>query len=251
MENKFNERIVVYTREHLDHLRTLRPRDNPWLLERTIVCSRNLVARKQRLRGSSGQDDASSAQRTSNTHADAEDGTFDQQLCQVPWDLVIVDEAHHVRRHAPRKKQAPTLAYELVEQLTTKGLLLLTATPMQLDDYELFSLFALLDPTVFPTYEDFRTYTVTIGSKINAAIHALQRWADLNEQERAQAVTACSVLLSARRDTPPHTWPATLPAPSAPTPVVTRVYTALRFCSQPEAAAPAPRHAPRRYNSSV
>ncbi len=87
-----------------------------------------------------------------------------EALTSQVWDLVIFDEAHHLRRHLnggrQEDKRSITGAYRFAEALqrTTTALLLLTATPLQLHSYELFSLIELLDPTLFPTFADFERY---------------------------------------------------------------------------------------------
>jgi len=63
-------------------------------------------------------------------------------LDAAPYDLVIVDEAHHARRtHATENQYRPGRLLELLDQLSDRGatraLWLLTATPMQLDPVEL------------------------------------------------------------------------------------------------------------------
>jgi ATP-dependent helicase HepA len=64
------------------------------------------------------------------------------------WDLVIVDEAHHLRW---RPKSGGNKAYKLVEGLArqSRHVLLLTATPMALDPTEYHALLRLLDPERF------------------------------------------------------------------------------------------------------
>ncbi len=71
-----------------------------------------------------------------------------QQLQYVPWDLVIVDEAHHL-------KNTRTLNYQLVEGLTSKFMVLLTATPMQNELTELYNLVNLVKPGQFGSYLRF------------------------------------------------------------------------------------------------
>lgn len=76
-----------------------------------------------------------------------------QQALAADWDLMVVDEAHHLQ-------WSPTEAsveYECIEQLAavTKGVLLLTATPEQLGKQSHFARLRLLDPDRFP---DFETY---------------------------------------------------------------------------------------------
>lgn len=67
----------------------------------------------------------------------------------VPWDLVIVDEAHYLRN---RESQA----WQAVNALPRQFLLLLTATPVQNSIEELYNLVTLLQPGQLPTPKEFR-----------------------------------------------------------------------------------------------
>jgi ATP-dependent helicase HepA len=75
--------------------------------------------------------------------------------------MVVVDEAHHARMHCYGNNETRTQLYELVRTLIDPGhyasraVLLLTATPMQLDEHELYSLIEMLDPALFPSLEHF------------------------------------------------------------------------------------------------
>jgi ERCC4-related helicase len=64
------------------------------------------------------------------------------------WDLLLLDEAHHARRRGAGGAQqgGPNALLRLMCDLNTKssGLLLLTATPMQVDPIEVFDLLQLL-----------------------------------------------------------------------------------------------------------
>ena len=71
------------------------------------------------------------------------------------WDLVILDEAHHARRQSPQnRKQTTNRLLQLMQQLEEKSreaklsrresLLLLSATPMQINTIEVFDLLQLL-----------------------------------------------------------------------------------------------------------
>ncbi|MGI6558484.1 MAG: DEAD/DEAH box helicase [Limnochordia bacterium] len=76
-----------------------------------------------------------------------------EMIGQVLWDLVIVDEAHHLKNKA-------TINYRFVDGLNKKYLLLLTATPLQNDLGELYNLVTLLRPGQLATYSEFRrTFT--------------------------------------------------------------------------------------------
>ncbi|OFW27623.1 MAG: helicase [Acidobacteria bacterium RIFCSPLOWO2_02_FULL_59_13] len=65
-----------------------------------------------------------------------------------PWDLVILDEAHHARRKSPGQASegGPNLLLRLMQGLKTRtqGLVLMTATPMQVHPIEVWDLLGLL-----------------------------------------------------------------------------------------------------------
>jgi superfamily II DNA or RNA helicase len=66
----------------------------------------------------------------------------------APWDLMILDEAHHARRRSPGAptEGGPNRMLRLMQQLRerTQGLVLLTATPMQVHPVEVWDLLNLL-----------------------------------------------------------------------------------------------------------
>ncbi|WP_351090223.1 DEAD/DEAH box helicase family protein, partial [Shewanella sp. S1-49-MNA-CIBAN-0167] len=70
--------------------------------EQLIICSLDLLRKKKRL----------------------------EQAVDADWDLMVVDEAHHLEW----SEDAPSRAYKIVEALSevVPGVLLLTATPDQL-----------------------------------------------------------------------------------------------------------------------
>ena len=67
-----------------------------------------------------------------------------QQLLDAPWDLLVVDEAHHLAW----SPDAASPRYTMVEQLAARipGVILLTATPEQLGRSGHFARLRLLDP---------------------------------------------------------------------------------------------------------
>ena len=69
------------------------------------------------------------------------------------WDLLIVDEAHKLRRRS-------TLTYRLVNAVRKRYVLLLTATPIQNDLTELYSLANVLKPGLLGTIRSFKKYYV-------------------------------------------------------------------------------------------
>ena len=66
----------------------------------------------------------------------------------VTWDLIVLDEAHHARRRAAGSAQegGPNALLRLMQELTDRaqGLVLLTATPMQVHPVEVWDLLNLL-----------------------------------------------------------------------------------------------------------
>jgi hypothetical protein len=101
--------------------------DNPWNAHPLLLASSHLAKRRERQQ---------------------------QLLAAQQWDLVVVDEAHHARRKdfLNRDKFRPNRLLELLLGPEgrpglcdrTRGLLLLTATPMQIDPVEVFDLLKLL-----------------------------------------------------------------------------------------------------------
>ncbi len=75
------------------------------------------------------------------------------------WDLIVVDEAHHLRN---RNTQAWRFASELQKQY----ILLLTATPVQNNLEELFNLVTLLEPGLLSTAKKFQSRFVDRRDKL-------------------------------------------------------------------------------------
>jgi SNF2 family DNA or RNA helicase len=67
----------------------------------------------------------------------------------VHWDLLIVDEAHHLRNRL-------SAAWQAVHALPRQYLLLLTATPVQNSIEELYNLVTLIEPGRLPSPKEFR-----------------------------------------------------------------------------------------------
>lgn len=71
-----------------------------------------------------------------------------QHILENAYDLVIIDEAHKL-------KNRKTGNWSLVSDVNTKGLVLLTATPLHNKVEEVYNLVCLLKPELFPDYECF------------------------------------------------------------------------------------------------
>lgn len=75
------------------------------------------------------------------------------------WDLVIVDEAHHLRNRT-------TQLWKFASELEKQFMLLLTATPVQNNLDELFNLVTLLEPGLLRTAKQFQKQFVDKKDKL-------------------------------------------------------------------------------------
>lgn len=137
----------------------------------------------------------------------------DQRQAQAEaagWDILVVDEAHHLGW----SEEAPSHAYRCIESLAehTPGVLLLTATPEQLGPEGHFARLRLLDPARYPDLQQF--------------LEEEQRYMQLNhliepllEEAGVERLAADAQLQSALRDylgdTALETW-LTLPQAQQP-----------------------------------
>ena len=121
--HKFNQLFTLMDSERFAQSLKEQPEVSPWERFSLVVTSLELLSRTEEHR-----------------HAVAEEGAF--------WDLVIIDEAHHLKGEK---------AFEAAKALSGNswGLLLLTATPMQLDPAEYHGLLTLIDSATAPTVKGF------------------------------------------------------------------------------------------------
>ncbi len=102
------------------------------------------------------------------------------------FDLVIVDEAHHIRN-------TDTWAYRNVRYFcdNAEAVVLLTATPIQLGDNDLYTLLHLLRPDVLPGRREFDQMAEP-NPHINAAVEAVRSakegWVETTRAAIEQAV---------------------------------------------------------------
>jgi SNF2 family DNA or RNA helicase len=166
LRSKFNEEFEVIDSAALQYLG--KGGANPWMARPNVICSLNLAANPKRA----------------------------EQIIDAEWDLVIFDEAHRVRRSMQGSKTTSTQAYRLADELKdlVNGLLLLTATPMQVHPYELYSLIELVEPGLFPTFKGYEQLRGTLP-RLNALMKALKGWKALSAADQGAAVRAHSKLL--------------------------------------------------------
>ena len=78
------------------------------------------------------------------------------RLAGIPFDLVVVDEAHHL-------KNRNSASWKFINELQRKYILLLTATPVENNLDELYNLITLLKPGQLSTPREFRKQFVVSG----------------------------------------------------------------------------------------
>jgi len=126
MLRRFNLHFSVFNEERCMAIEADDAQQNPFQTEQLVLCHLEFLT--------------------------ANPARFKQALAGE-WDLLVVDEAHHLEW----SPTLPSLQYELVQKLAaqTKGVLLLTATPEQLGKESHFARLRLLDPDRFPDYDTF------------------------------------------------------------------------------------------------
>jgi ATP-dependent helicase HepA len=126
MLRRFNLWFHIFDEERCAALDETAPEGNPFLDDQLVICSTSFLA------GSA---------------------TRARQAISADWDMLVVDEAHHLEWSI--EKASPE--YTIVELLSkvAKGLLLLTATPEQLGVESHFARLRLLDPERYADYDAF------------------------------------------------------------------------------------------------
>jgi superfamily II DNA or RNA helicase len=164
LATKFNEEFEVFDSTAIKQYS--KARRNPWTQRDSIICSLPFAVRNA------------------------------QRILEADWDLVVFDEAHRVRRRRQGRKWHATKAYDLADELKEKvgGVLLLTATPLQLDVSELFSLIELVEPGLYPDFEnyDMRRWMLP---KLNEVMKLLQGWGSLTTSEQEQHASKIITIL--------------------------------------------------------
>jgi superfamily II DNA or RNA helicase len=113
-----------------------------------------------------------------------------EMLTGLDYDVVIVDEAHHLRDQA-------SASYRLVNSLQKRFLLLLSATPVQNSLLELYNLLTLLQPGIFKTQKEFRSVYMVPGKPREPANR--ERLRDLMRSVMVRNTRALAALRMPRR----------------------------------------------------
>ncbi|MGV6815825.1 MAG: RNA polymerase-associated protein RapA [Thiotrichales bacterium] len=126
MLRRFNLQFSLFDTTRCEALLAESPENNPFEAEQRVLCTPQLLA---------------------------ENPDYLQYAAAAGWDLLIVDEAHHLEW----SETEASPEYQCIEVLaaTTPGVLLLTATPEQLGRAGHFARLRLLDPDRFPSLDAF------------------------------------------------------------------------------------------------
>jgi ATP-dependent helicase HepA len=153
--HKFNLRFTLLDADRLSAYAKEAPGEDPWRQHDLVVTSLELLTRSPIAREGA---------------ADADNR----------WDLVIFDEAHHLRGD---------LAYEVAIGLSTNtwGLLLLTATPMKLDPEEYYRLLRLVESAPAQSIEEFER-RLARQKDLTAFVRTLEEASDAEVAKKAQAL---------------------------------------------------------------
>jgi superfamily II DNA or RNA helicase len=87
-------------------------------------------------------------------------------LRQVPWDLVVIDEAHRLRNVY---KTSSRIALAIKQAVSAYPKVLLTATPLQNSLLELYGLVSIIDDYAFGDLKSFRARFARLGNQANFA----------------------------------------------------------------------------------
>lgn len=132
---KFNLNFRIFTEEFGGDAKS----GNPFIEEHQFICSIDLLLNNSAYRNA---------------------------VLNAEWDLLVVDEAHHIRFNSP--------SFSLLKGLSdrTDGLLLLSATPEQFGRQDHFYRLQLLDPE---RYTNYQSYLQDVG-RLQALSDYIDKW---------------------------------------------------------------------------
>ena len=113
---------------------------------------------------------------------------FRSAVRQVEWDMVVIDEAHHITGLNHPRSSLGEFIHSLSQQ--TRGLLLLTATPEQAGLESHFERLQLIDPARFNEFQQFENEQTQLATAWNQAIEQLRTRATLRSTCRHSTLNA-------------------------------------------------------------
>ncbi|RJE73697.1 RNA polymerase-binding ATPase [Pseudoalteromonas sp. MSK9-3] len=156
MLRRFNLRFSIFDEERCDEAFADSP--NVFETEQLILVSLEFIAKKRR---------------------------WFEQATLADWDLLVIDEAHHLTIENNKPSTEYSRMAELAQDIP--GLILLTATPDQLGHRSHFARLQLLDPDRFYDYDAFVSEESKYKDVAEAANQLLQESA-LDEQAKATLI---------------------------------------------------------------
>ncbi len=171
---RFNLLFSLFDEERCYSIERLDKTANPFLDSQLILCSLDFLTRGGGFQPPSALNSSDSSSSSSPSRR--------AQIVAAGWDLVIVDEAHHLEWSPGH----PGPGYTLVEELAavSPGVLLLTATPQQLGPEGHYARLRLLDPDRYPSLEQFLAESEHYGA-VARALGKLEAGAPLDNDDRA------------------------------------------------------------------
>jgi ATP-dependent helicase HepA len=150
---RFNLRFAIFDEERCEAVETGEPGVNPFEQEQGVIAATGWLAH---------------------------DGKRAKQLLDAGWDLLVVDEAHHLAW----TPEQPSAEYELVQALAarTPGAILLTATPEQLGLGGHFARLRLLDPARYAELGAFERETAGF-IRLSATVERLLQAETLSNED--------------------------------------------------------------------
>ena len=111
------------------------------------------------------------------------------ELISAGWDLLVIDEAHHLEWSPDHVSEAYRRAEELAR--ASRGVLLLTATPEQLGRESHYARLRLLDPDRYPSLQQFiaEQDQYRVVAELAAALHDEPVWSAALKAQAAEYVS--------------------------------------------------------------
>jgi ATP-dependent helicase HepA len=155
---RFNLSFSIYDEERCQSIETGAPDANPFLDDQLVLTSVEFL--------------------TGNPERA-------EQASTCKWDLLIVDEAHHL--HWSPKETSPE--YDVVERIAekTKRLLLLTASPEQMGLESHFARLRLLDPQRYPDFESYKEehdHYAEVAAELSDQLDTMDKYQLADELDR-------------------------------------------------------------------
>ncbi len=150
-QRRFNMALSYFDQERIENI----DGENPFATEQLILISHELLLNNEQLQ---------------------------QQCLAIDWDMLIIDEAHHIISSHQQNDFIPLLAKQ------SQGLLLLTATPEQQGLQQYFHCLQLIDPLRFNDFNQFQQQQYQYHL-IASVIHQIMKHEKITPEDFDQILT--------------------------------------------------------------